>query len=172
MTIRIGRDHPGRNAPTRQRALPRTVTKQPPGCVNIGSFSCRRLFDDTDCKRCDRRCCCGRLLERRGAREIKISPFIDDLAMSTGTYISQARACKTDEWKPILRESIIEVKKRERSNDLRYFQLVVEWANRYEALGCDQTTLLTIRQAQQASLDRFIRTHYDSRCKLAPHLVC
>ena len=107
-----------------------------------------------------------------GAREIKISPFIDDVATSTGTYISQARACKTDEWKPIIRESIIEVKKRERSNDLRYFQLVVEWANRYESLGCDQTTLLTIRRAQQASLDRFIRTHYDSRCKLAPHLVC
>jgi len=106
------------------------------------------------------------------AREIKISPSLDYLAMSTGTYISQARACKKDEWKPVLRKSIIEVKKRDRSNDLRYLQLVVEWANRYEALGCDQTTLLMIRQAQQASLDRFIRTHYDSQCKLSPHLVC
>src|SRR5215472_16920376 len=51
------------------------------------------------------------------ARDIKISPLLDNLAMFTGTYISQARACKTDEWKPALRESIIQVRKREPASD-------------------------------------------------------
>ena len=106
------------------------------------------------------------------ARTVQISPFVDNLAMSTGTYISQARACKTDEWKRALRESVIEVRRRKPESDLKYFQLVVAWANRYEALVCDQTALLTIRQAQQTSLDRFIEEDRDSRCKLSPHLVC
>jgi hypothetical protein len=32
--------------------------------------------------------------------------------------------------------------------------------------------LLTIRQAQQTSFDRFIEEDRASRCKLSPHLVC
>jgi hypothetical protein len=107
------------------------------------------------------------------ARDIRISPLLDNLAMSTGTYISQARACKTDEWKLALRESVIEVRKRQPGSDLRYFQLVVEWANRYEALGCDQTTLLTMRRAQRAYLDRLIEDR-NYGCKFLPYsnFVC
>jgi hypothetical protein len=107
------------------------------------------------------------------ARDIRISPLLDNLAMATGTYISQARACKTDEWKLALRDSVAQVRRRQPGSDLRYFQLVVEWANRYEALGCDQTTLLTIRQAQRTYLDRFVWDG-DSGCKILPHsnFVC
>jgi hypothetical protein len=106
------------------------------------------------------------------ARDIKISPLLDNLAMFTGTYISQARACKTDEWKLALRESIIQVQKREPASDLKYFQLVVVWANSFhEAGGCDQTRLLTARQVQRTYLDRFIRGG-DFGCKLSPNLVC
>ena len=104
------------------------------------------------------------------ARDIKISPLLDNLAMFTGMYVSQARACKIDEWKLALRESIIQVQKRQRVSDLKYFQLVVEWANRYEALGCDQGTLLMTRQAQQTHLGRFIEAWPE--CKLSPSLVC
>jgi hypothetical protein len=82
---------------------------------------------------------------------------IDKLAMFTGSYIGQARACKADEWKPALRESIIQVQKWEPGNDLKYFRLVVEWANRYEARDCDQTGLLAHRLVQRAYLDSFIR---------------
>jgi hypothetical protein len=108
------------------------------------------------------------------ARTIQISPLLDNLAMFVGTYISQARACKTDEWKRALRESVIEVRRRKPESDLKYFQLVVAWANRYEALVCDQTMLLTTRQAQQISLDRFIEEDRASRCKLFsnPMFVC
>ena len=107
------------------------------------------------------------------ARDIKISPLLDSLAMFTGTYISQARACKTDEWKLALRESVIQVQKWKPERDLKYFQLIVEWANRYEALGCDQRTLLRIRQALRTYLDRFIEDR-DSGCKILPHsnFVC
>lgn len=102
------------------------------------------------------------------ARDMKTP--LDQLAMSTGIYISQARSCKTDEWKLALRESMIEVQKREQASNLKYLQLVVEWANRYEALGCDKTTLLAITQAQQTSLERFIWANPE--CKLSPQLVC
>src|SRR5262245_37870998 len=66
----------------------------------------------------------------------EIPTLLGQLAKSTGSYIGQARACKTDEWKPALRKSIKEVQKRRPGSDLRYFQLVVDWANRYEARGC------------------------------------
>jgi hypothetical protein len=79
------------------------------------------------------------------------------LAVFTGKYIGQARACHSDEWKPALRESIIQVQKREPASDLQYFQAVVGWANGAEAGGCEQTRLLTARQAQRTYLDRFIR---------------
>jgi hypothetical protein len=117
-------------------------------------------------------CVCWNAREA-AARDIKISPLLDNLAIVTGTYISQARACKTDEWKLALRESVTQVRKRQPGSDLRYFELVVEWANRYEALGCDQTTLLTMRQAQRTYLDRFIWDR-DSGCKILPrsNFVC
>jgi hypothetical protein len=106
------------------------------------------------------------------ARDIKISPLLDNLAVVTGTYISQARACKTDEWKLALRESIIEVQKREPTSDLKYFQFVVAWANSFnDGGGCDQTRLRTARQVQRTHLDRFIRGG-DFGCKLSPYLVC
>ena len=106
------------------------------------------------------------------ARDIKILPLLDNLAMFTGTYISQARACKTDEWKPALRESIIQVRKREPASDLKYFQLVVVWANSFhDAGGCDPTRLMTARQVQRTYLDRVIRGG-DFGCKLSPNLVC
>jgi hypothetical protein len=105
------------------------------------------------------------------AREIKISPLLDDLAMFTGMYISQARACKTDEWKLALRESLIQVQRRESASDLKYFQLVIAWANSFQAGGCDHVRLVTARQAQQTYLDRFsLRGDYG--CKLSPNLVC
>jgi hypothetical protein len=106
------------------------------------------------------------------ARTVQISPLLDNLAMSTGTYISQARACKTHEWKRALRESAIEVRRRNPESDLKYFQLVIAWADRYEAPVCDQTAPLTIRQAQQISFDRFIEEDRASGCKLSPDLVC
>jgi hypothetical protein len=107
------------------------------------------------------------------ARDIRISPLLDNFAMVTGTYISQARACKTDEWKLALRESVTRVRKQQPANDLKYFQLVVEWANRYEALGCDQTMLLTFKEAQRTYLDRFFQD-MDFGCKILPHsnFVC
>jgi len=82
---------------------------------------------------------------------------LDQLAKSTGSYISQARACKTDEWKPVLRQSIKEVQKRRPGSDLTYFQLVVDWANRYEARDCDQERLMTAKASQRIDLDRFMR---------------
>jgi hypothetical protein len=101
---------------------------------------------------------------RAVARDMKTP--LDHLAMSTGIYISQARACKTDEWKRALRESMIQVQKREQASNLKYFQLVVEWASRYEALGCEKTTLLAITQAQRTSLETFIWANPE--CKLSP----
>jgi len=88
---------------------------------------------------------------------------LDQLAKSTGSYISQAMACKTDEWKLALRQSIIEVQKRQPGSDLRYFQLVVDWANRYEARDCDQERLMTAAASQRIDLDRFIRDERDRR---------
>jgi hypothetical protein len=105
---------------------------------------------------------------RAVARDMKTP--LDHLAMSTGIYISQARACETDEWKLALRESMMQVQKREQASNLKYFQLVVEWANRYEALGCDKATLLAITQAQGTSLERFIWANPE--CKLGPGLIC
>ena len=107
------------------------------------------------------------------AKDIEIPTHLGELAKSTGSYISQARACKTDEWKLALRESVIQVQKWKPERDLKYFQLIVEWANRYEALGCDQRTLLRIRQALRTYLDRFIEDR-DSGCKILPHsnFVC
>ena len=103
------------------------------------------------------------------ARDVKISLSVDTLAVVTGTYISQARACQTDEWKLALRESIRAVQMREPTSDLKYFQLVVAWANSFNDAGrCDQTRLRTARQVQQTYLDRW----GDYRCKLSPHLVC
>jgi len=88
---------------------------------------------------------------------------LDQLAKSTGSYISQAMACKTDEWKLALRQSIIEVQKRRPGSDLRYFQLIVDWANRYEARDCDQERLMTAAASQRIDLDRFIRDERDRR---------
>src|SRR5712671_1954599 len=90
---------------------------------------------------------------------------IDRLAMLTGSYINQAMACKADEWKLALRESIKHIQKWDPASDLRYFQLVVEWANRYEVRDCDQTKLLTTRRVQRAYLDSFTRDP-GPRCKL------
>jgi hypothetical protein len=91
---------------------------------------------------------------------------LDQLAKSTGSYISQARACKTDEWKLALRKSIKEVQKRQPGSDLRYFQLVVDWANRYEARDCDQQRLMTAEESQRIDLDRFMRDKPGLGCSL------
>jgi hypothetical protein len=91
----------------------------------------------------------------------EISTLLGQLAKSTGSYISQARACKTDEWKLVLRKSIKEVQKRRPGSDLSYFQLVVDWANRYEARDCDQEGLMTAEESQRIDLDRFMRVDPD-----------
>jgi len=96
---------------------------------------------------------------------------IDRLAMLTGSYINQARACKADEWKPALRESIKHVQKWDPASDLRYFWLVVESANKYEARDCAEATLRRTRQAQRPYLASFNRDPWP-RCKLNPGLVC
>ena len=96
---------------------------------------------------------------------------INRLAVLTGSYISQARACKSNEWKAALRESIKHVQKWDPASDLRYFWLVVESANKYEARDCDETTLRRTRQAQRAYLDISARDPWP-RCKLNPRLVC
>src|SRR6266436_37294 len=106
------------------------------------------------------------------AKDIEIPTHLGELAKSTGSYISQARACKTDEWKLALRESIKEVQKRRPGSDLRYFQLVVEWANRLEARDCDQERLLTAKQYQRIDLDSFMRNEPGLGCSLSPRLVC
>jgi len=68
----------------------------------------------------------------------------DLLAMFTGIYISHSRACDVDDWQAVFRETIEIVQRsqpREPKDELKYTELVVQWATQHETSTCDRKKL-------------------------------